>query len=215
MKRARTDAEISLAAEEFIWESGGLTEADASVLPVISAWLEEECARKILDLGCGNGAFTNAIAQPGRELLGMDVSQSGIEIARRSGSSSKFLQGTIDLPLPADLHGYFDTVISVEVIEHLMLPRQLIRRAREALMPGGHLILSTPYHGYWKNLAVAVAGKFDEHWHPLRDHGHIKFFSLRTISQLLREEGFRVKAIVRVGRVPCLARSMIIHGQLW
>ena len=214
MKRARTDAEISLAAEEFVWESPGLTEAHQWILPVVSRWIEDERARRILDLGCGNGAFTNALAEAGREVMGIDSSESGVAIARRMEGTAGFLRATIDSPLPRDLHGYFDAVVSVEVIEHLLLPRDLFRRAREALAPGGELIISTPYHGYWKNLALAVLGKFDGHWHPLRDHGHIKFFSVATLSQLFQEEGFRVKRCARVGRIPWLARSMVIHGQL-
>jgi 2-polyprenyl-3-methyl-5-hydroxy-6-metoxy-1,4-benzoquinol methylase len=214
MKRAKTDAEISLAAEEFVWESEGLTEAHRWILPVVSHWLDREQARRILDIGCGNGAFTNALAGARRELLGIDASESGIEIARRSAGQAEFLRAAIDSPLPPDLHGYFDTVISMEVIEHLLLPRDLFRRAREALARDGHLIVSTPYHGYWKNLALAVTGKFDEHWHPLRDYGHIKFFSVRTLTQLFREEGFQLKDCTRVGRVPWLARSMVFRGQL-
>lgn len=214
MKRAKTDAEISLAAEEFVWESQGLTEAHQWILPVVARWLDHGKARRIFDIGCGNGAFTNALTGVGRELLGIDASESGIDIARRSGGQAGFLPAAIDSPLPPDLHGYFDAVISIEVIEHLLLPRDLFRRAREALAPDGHLIVSTPFHGYWKNLALAVAGKFDEHWHPLRDYGHVKFFSMETLSQLFREEGFQIKDCARVGRVPWLARSMIIHGQL-
>lgn len=214
MRRAKTDAQLSLAAEEFVWESAGLTEAHQWILPVISRWLEAAKARKILDIGCGNGGFTNALAGAGRELLGIDASESGIAIAHRSAAQAAFLTARIDSPLAPDLKGYFDAVISVEVIEHLLLPRDLFRRAREALSPDGHLFISTPYHGYWKNLALAVAGKFDEHWHPLRDYGHIKFFSLQTLSRLFSEEGFRVINCVRVGRVPWLARSMVLHGQL-
>jgi 2-polyprenyl-3-methyl-5-hydroxy-6-metoxy-1,4-benzoquinol methylase len=214
MKKAKTDAEISLAADEFVWESEGLTEAHQWILPVVTRWLDHDQARRILDIGCGNGGFTNALAGDGRELLGIDASETGIDIARRSGAQTEFLQATIDCPLPPDLRGYFDTVISIEVIEHLLLPRDLFRRAREALVPGGQLILSTPYHGYWKNLALALTGKFDEHWHPLRDYGHIKFFSLPTLSQLFREEGFQVEECACVGRVPWLARSMVLRGQL-
>jgi cyclopropane fatty-acyl-phospholipid synthase-like methyltransferase len=212
MKRARTDAEISLAAKEFVWESAGLTEAHRWILPAVSRWLDDEKAGKILDLGCGNGGFTKALAAPGRELLGLDASESGIRLARESGAPAEFLQATMDSPLPRDLHGCFDAVISIEVIEHLLLPRDLFRRAREALQPGGHLLVTTPYHGYWKNLALALCNQFDQHWHPLRDYGHVKFFSIPTLRQLFQEEGFAVQKCWRVGRVPMLARSLVMSG---
>lgn len=57
----------------------------------------------------------------------------------------------------------FDLVVSTEVIEHLYPPELLVRFARESLDPGGRLIVTTPHHGYWKNLALAATGK----WTPI------------------------------------------------
>ncbi|QXP84016.1 methyltransferase [Methylococcus sp. Mc7] len=74
---------------------------------------------------------------------------------------------------------------------------------------GGKAIVSTPYHGYWKNLALALSGKMDAHFTALWDHGHIKFWSMKTLSTLLEEAGFRDIRFERVGRVPVLAKSMI------
>ena len=213
MKRGRTDTELSLASDEFLWGSDGLTEAHRWILPSVSRSLGRIGAHRILDIGCGNGGFANAIAEKGREVVGIDSSWSGIDIARRSSRRLKFMQASVDVPLPSDLHQDFDTVVSIEVIEHLCRPRDLLRRAREALRPGGHLVVSTPYHGYLKNLALAITGKFDEHWHPLRDYGHVKFFSVDTLTRLFREEDFEVLDYALVGRVPWLARSMVIHGR--
>jgi len=105
-------------------------------------------------------------------------------------------------------------VVAVEVVEHLLLPRQLLERAREALRPGGIFIATTPYHGFLKNLALALTNKFDHHWHPLRDYGHVKFFSRETLSQLFGEQGLKVQRFARVGRVPALAKSMILQGRV-
>ena len=74
---------------------------------------------------------------------------------------------------------------------------------------GGGVIVSTPYHGYLKNLAMAVTGKMDAHFTALWDHGHIKFWSVRTLTILLEEAGFRDLRFLRVGRIPPLAKSMI------
>lgn len=70
-------------------------------------------------------------------------------------------------------------------------------------------ILSTPYHGYWKNLTLAIFGKMDAHFTALWDHGHIKFWSMRTLTILLEEAGFRDIQFERVGRIPPLAKAMI------
>lgn len=214
MKKARTDQELSLAAEEFEWSASGLTEAHRYILPVLRQWLEEAGARRLLDLGCGNGALARELAHQGFEVMGVDRSRSGLEVARRDGDSIRFEQMEMGRPLDMALRGQFDTVISVEVIEHLLLPRQLFERAREALKPQGHLIITTPYHGYLKNLALALANRFDTHWHPLRDYGHVKFFSRKTVGALFEEQGFCITRFKRAGRIPPLACSMIIAGTL-
>ncbi|MCS4136366.1 class I SAM-dependent methyltransferase [Salinibacter ruber] len=71
-------------------------------------------------------------------------------------------------------------------------------------------MLSTPYHGYLKNLAMALLGKIGTtHYSPLWTHGHIKIWSPSTLQQLLEETGFRDVQYRRVGRIPPLAKSMI------
>ena len=71
-------------------------------------------------------------------------------------------------------------------------------------------MLTTPYHGYLKNLAIALTGRWDSHHDPLWEGGHIKFFSPATITRLLAGAGFAVQSIERVGRVPMLAKSMVV-----
>jgi len=100
-------------------------------------------------------------------------------------------------------------VISIEVIEHLYDPRAYARTLRGLLRPGGVALVSTPFHGYWKNLAIALSGATDKHVDPLWDGGHIKFWSPATLTALMVEAGLRVTAIRRVGRIPPLAKSMI------
>ena len=147
-------------------------------------------------------------------MTGMDSSESGIAIASGHYPEIEFTHSSLEAPLPDCLCNRFDAVIAVEVVEHLLLPRCLFERAREALNPNGVFILTTPYHGYWKNLALAVTNNFDNHWHPLRDYGHVKFFSRETIARLFQEQSFDVTAFSRVGRVPALAKSMIVQGAL-
>lgn len=76
-------------------------------------------------------------------------------------------------------------------------------------MPCGNAIVSTPYHAYWKNLILALAGKIDNHFHALWDHELIKFWSIPTLTELLREAGFETPRFERVGRIPPLAKTMI------
>jgi 2-polyprenyl-6-hydroxyphenyl methylase/3-demethylubiquinone-9 3-methyltransferase len=77
------------------------------------------------------------------------------------------------------------------------------------LDPGGLAIVSTPYHGYFKNLAMAITGKLDAHFTALWDHGHIKFWSMKTLCSLFSEAGFLETRFLRVGRIPIIAKAMI------
>jgi 2-polyprenyl-6-hydroxyphenyl methylase/3-demethylubiquinone-9 3-methyltransferase len=110
------------------------------------------------------------------------------------------------------MRGAFDAAVSLDVIEHLYLPRELAKKAMELLRPGGTLVLSTPYHGYLKNLALAVTGRLDKHFTALRDHGHIKFFSTSTLAALLAEAGFEEVAFSYRGRFPFLWKSMVVRA---
>ena len=213
MTRIDTDSQLSIEAQEFLWTEQGLGPAHRYLLPAVIKVLRQSHARTVLDLGCGNGAVTSALATMGFETIGMDSSETGLAIAREKYPGISFLHANIDAPLSREFARNFDAVIAIEVIEHLLLPRALFQRAREALKPEGTFIVTTPYHGYIKNLALALTNKFDSHWHPLRDYGHVKFFSPATLTQLFSEQSFSIKSVDRLGRVPLLAKSMIVQGQ--
>lgn len=167
-------------------------------------------ARRVLDLGCGNGALCGALSGAGFDTVGCDPSEDGIEYARRSYPKIPFhCLGVYEEPEILKEDG-FDVVVSTEVIEHIFLPRALPRFAAKVLKSGGHLILTTPYHGYLKNLVLAVSGKMDKHFTVLWDGGHIKFWSRKTISHMLMEEGFSVTGFIGAGRFPYLWKSMIL-----
>ncbi|MDJ0795459.1 MAG: class I SAM-dependent methyltransferase [Calothrix sp. MO_167.B12] len=164
---------------------------------------------KILDLGCGNGSICHQIAQQGHEVFGIEDSASGVLFASQNFPECRFIQSSIyELPY-SELEGKFDIVISAEVIEHLLYPRELIRAAKKCLKPGGKLIITTPYHGYWKNLTLAILGKTDQHFSPLWDGGHVKFFSVNTLNQLLEEEGCEDIKFKFAGRFPYFWKSML------
>lgn len=209
---AATDSRESVCAREFLWRSAEPSPSHAYLLPPVLERLAGAGARTVLDLGCGNGAFAAALCEHGLRLTGLEHSASGVGEARRSYPQVCFERHDLADPLPAAHERRYDAVIAVEVIEHLLLPRRLIEAALRAVRPGGLVVLTTPYHGYLKNLALALSNGFDAHWHPLRDFGHVKFFSRRTLLALLEEYGLRRVRFSTAGRVPPLAKSMIVSG---
>jgi 2-polyprenyl-6-hydroxyphenyl methylase/3-demethylubiquinone-9 3-methyltransferase len=164
--------------------------------------------RRLFELGCGNGAVAEALTGQGYRVTGVDASVQGIEQARRCHAHLSLQLGSAYDPL-AETYGQFPVVISLEVVEHLYAPRVFARTLFDLVESAGVAIVSTPYHGYWKNLALAVSGKLDNHFTALWDHGHIKFWSFSTLRRWLEEAGFRSVEFRRVGRIPILAKSMI------
>ena len=166
--------------------------------------------QSICDLGSGNGHITGRLAALGYHVTGVDASASGIQIAQRAYPGVEFVHALVDRDLNL---GQFDLVISSDVIEHLYRPSDLLEAAITQLKPGGQILLGTPYHGYLKNLVLAATGKMDAHLSVLHDGGHIKFFSVNTISKLMRARGFEDLSFTFYGRAPWLWKNMICHAR--
>jgi 2-polyprenyl-3-methyl-5-hydroxy-6-metoxy-1,4-benzoquinol methylase len=168
---------------------------------------------RVLDLGCGNGFTCGEFLKLGCRVVGVDLGQKGIDIARRTYPEGRFELMTVDEHVLTKLdEPPFDLVISTEVVEHLYAPRAYARGSIGALRPGGRFVLTTPYHGYLKNLALALAGKWDAHANPLWDGGHIKLWSRKTLGFLLREAGYTNLRFRGAGRLPWLWMTMIMSG---
>jgi 2-polyprenyl-3-methyl-5-hydroxy-6-metoxy-1,4-benzoquinol methylase len=197
---------------DYGWASPHGPQSCGYISPAILALLRRLSAHRVLDLGAGNGALCAELSAAGFDVVGMECDARGVEIAQQACPSVRFYRlGVEDDPagLTADERP-FDAVVSTEVIEHLYSPHLLPEFASRALVAGGHLIVTTPYHGYLKNLALALLDKWDSHHTPLWHGGHIKFFSRRTLTRLLEASGFRVVAFSGVGRLPWLWKSMVV-----
>lgn len=181
----------------------------AYLWPKLKSFLPKQPGLRILDLGCGQGHLSHLMAQEGFQVVGVDLAGSSIRTAIKRHPECRFIQADI-LDLPYKQIGLpVDVVVSMEVIEHLFHPGELIKAARKCLHSQGRLILSTPYHGYLKNLGTSLLNKWDGHWNVSADGWHIKFFSKRTLSRLLEQEGFINIRFQYAGRLPWFWKSII------
>jgi 2-polyprenyl-6-hydroxyphenyl methylase/3-demethylubiquinone-9 3-methyltransferase len=168
---------------------------------------------RVLDVGCGNGAVTAQVAQRGSEVLGIDMSETGIQLARRNCPNARFEVLPADAYLLRNLDEEpFDLVYSLEVIEHLYQVPSFIEGCFAATRRGGTFICSTPYHGYAKNLMIALTDGWDRHHSSGVDGEHIQFFSRKSLSRLLEKIGFRDLKFRGAGRAPYLWKSMVISA---
>jgi 2-polyprenyl-6-hydroxyphenyl methylase/3-demethylubiquinone-9 3-methyltransferase len=191
--------------DEYGWDAAAPESADY-ITPAILDIASIVKPATVLDAGCGNGVIAAALARAGYAVTGIDGDDNGIAIARDKYPAVRFEVGLFENAPPTT----FDFVCSTEVVEHLYSPHHLVRYCFDALEPGGTLAISTPYHGYWKNLALSLAGAWDKHHTALWHGGHVKFWSHATLSQLLREAGFEITGFRGVGRLPYLWKSMIL-----
>ena len=169
---------------------------------------------RILDAGCGNGVLAGTLLKEGFRVTGIDVSQTGIDLCRRAYPDGVFHLASVSDDRFVDLVGTgYDIIISAEVIEHLYSPAAFLKNCRQALSDGGSLIITTPYHGYLKNLLLALKNGMDHHFQPCVEGGHIKFWSKTTLYAALRAAGFQPSAFAGIGRVPGLWKSMMVRSE--
>ena len=200
-----------MMADEFKFASADAEHTAQYLLPAVLRILagEGQAAKtSIFDLGCGNGATAEILQRHGYEVVGVDPSTSGIREAHRAYPNLQLFAGSAYDNLAARF-GRFQVVLSLEVVEHVYYPRKFAATLFSLVRPGGLAIVSTPYHGYLKNVEMALSGKLDSHFTALWDEGHIKFWSILTLKELLIEAGFSGISFQRAGRIPVFAKSMI------
>src|SRR5437870_2659933 len=208
---------MTIVDTEYAWNDGLPTCAHEYLLPavqdIVQTLYKSECV-KILDIECGNGHVASTMAKSGYSVIGVDASRSGIEIARSAHPNVQFKVCSVyDDELIDAVGDQVECVISLEVVEHLFYPRKLFEQNYRLLKSNGYLIISTPFHGYLKNLALSLVNGWDSHFSVGWDGGHIKFFSKSTLAQMARDAGFKSPRFRGAGRFPGLWKSLIMVVQ--
>jgi len=162
----------------------------------------------LLDIGCGNGVLTSKISKFFKHTTGIDLSETGIELAKKI-KNKKLTFKNMSIEDMIISKKKFKFITSFEVIEHQYLPDKFLNKINQILDDDGILLLSTPYNGYIKNLIISLLGKNDWHYNPLWRHGHIKFFSIKTLTKVLKDCNFKILKIKLSGRFYPINCSMI------
>jgi SAM-dependent methyltransferase len=175
--------------------------ADAPDEPEPWAWdtrralllAEARRGERVLDLGCGAGAFLTALRDAGAEPVGVEIADAAAERARATGVEVRLLERDGTLPFG---HGEFDLVWCSEVLEHVPDALALLQETRRVLKPGGRLLLTVPYHGRLQAAAIALT-RFDAHFDPMGQH--LRFFTRTSLAATLEHAGLAADDIVRRG----------------
>jgi methionine biosynthesis protein MetW len=153
-------------------------------------------ARRVLDLGCSNGALGAALKERGDvEVVGLELDDVYAGQAERR--LDRVLVGDLeallgDAELVAGL-GSFDCVIAADVLEHLKDPWTALSRAAARLVPGGRAIVSVPNIRHWTTFAeLAVRGRWPRRDWGIFDRTHLRWFTRDDARELLTSAGLEV-----------------------
>ena len=207
--RALTDRLITDADGAERWPFHGPRSIHAHITRPVVQQLVAADAHRVLDLGCGNGWFSGALERCGFDMTGLDDDAAGLREARDRYPEVRFIAGdAIASERPVWPHS-FDAVVAIDVVDHVARPRRFVETALDALRRGGLLVVTTTYHGYAKNLALALAGRFDRRWEANSESGRLRFYSRETLLELM--SGFALDAVrlETIGRIPMFARAMV------
>lgn len=155
----------------------------------------------ILDLGCGSGALGAFLAEHKQCVCdGVTLSQ---EEARLAAPFYRHVH-VADLE-DCDLDQLFgdaryDYIVCADVLEHLRQPERILAACRKRLTPEGRLLISVPNAGYSGLVAELLHGEFRYREEGLLDRTHLRFFTRRSLSRFLAEQGWQVDDIDTIER---------------
>jgi SAM-dependent methyltransferase len=148
---------------------------------------------RVLDIGCGEGAFTAALAAAGAQAVGVEI--AGEPLRRARGRFPELDLQLVEDELPFG-RGSFDVVWAGEVLEHLRDPAAVLEEIRRVLAGSGRLVVSTPDHPVLLRLRLGIDRRaFEAHFDPRADH--LRFFTARTLTGVLEDAGFEKPRIER------------------
>lgn len=160
-------------------------------------WLKKHLKHgnlRILDAGCGSGAFTFAAAKLGGEALGLDFNKEQIQKAKARAKllgipKLEFIQADLrSLDKISPRLGKFDQIICLETIEHILNDKKLVQDLAALLKPRGRLLLTTPF----KHSPLLFG---DDKLSEYEDGGHVRRgYTHQELKQLFNEADLEIKA---------------------
>ena len=135
---------------------------------------------RLLDVGCGRGDLGAYLIARGWRVTGIEPSANAVEAARARGLDAR--RGTLD---DVELEtGAYDAAVFRHSLEHVIDPVEALRRVREALRPGGLMLISVPNFGCWQRR------RFGSRWYHLDLPRHRVHFTQAGLGRALERAGF-------------------------
>jgi 2-polyprenyl-6-hydroxyphenyl methylase/3-demethylubiquinone-9 3-methyltransferase len=157
--------------------------------------------RKVLDVGCGGGILTEALAKSGANATGIDLSKDSIEAAKihasQHGLNIEYRYENIEDTV-AKHAGEFDAITCMEMLEHVPEPGKIIAACSKLLKPGGHAFFSTINRTPKAFIMVIFGGEYILRLLPRGTHTYKKLIRPDELKQWSQESGLVFQRLARL-----------------
>ncbi len=142
---------------------------------------------RVLDIGCSAGIIGKELKNKGCYVIGIDINQT-VE----DDVYDLFIQADIET---SEFNNYkpFDYILMGDVLEHLNHPDKVLQKAKRWLNPDGSIIISVPNVANWRIRIDLLCGNFNYTESGIMNKTHKKFFTKKTIVDLIESTGFDIE----------------------
>lgn len=161
--------------------------------------------KKVLDVGCGGGILSEAMAQRGADVMGIDMGEAPLKIAKLHALESE-LNITYEKISVEDLAEQqpesFDVVTCLEMLEHVPDPASIIRACYKLCKPGGQVFFSTLNRNPKSFLLAVVGAEYVLNMLPKGTHDYKKFIRPSELAAWSRQAGLSVGELIGMSYNP-------------
>lgn len=154
--------------------------------------------KKIIDVGCGGGILSEALAELGAHVTGIDMGEAPLAVAqlhlKESQLAIEYLHSTAE-DIAKNRVAHYDVVCCLEMLEHVPDPASVVKSCYELVKPGGHVFFSTINRNL-KAYAMAIIGaEYILNLLPRGTHDYEKLIKPSELSKAARDAGLIVKEL--------------------
>lgn len=154
--------------------------------------------KKVLDVGCGGGILSEAMARKGADVTGIDLGEKGLKVAElhslESGVPVHYRHVSAEA-LAAEAPATFDVVTCMEMLEHVPDPAAVVQACATLVKPGGHVFFSTINRNPKAYLFAIIGAEYVLRLLPKGTHDYAKFITPAELAQHMRNAGLESVAI--------------------
>ena len=183
------------------WDPNGPQKALHALNPARLGYVAARAAlhdAKVLDVGCGGGLLSEALAKAGARVTAIDLAPNLLKVARlhglESGIKVEYRQQPVEA-LAEEAPASFDAVTCMEMLEHVPDPASIVRACATLLKPGGRLFLSTLNRTPAAFALAIVGAEYIARLLPKGTHQYRDFIRPSELARLLREAGLELEDV--------------------